>query len=416
MDSILKVIAEKRGNRSTKDLVSFAALVDRELGRTYVNTDCVDNYSDNYIRVRQNSRQFYQCNHNSCLFLTNKSSLIVRHIRRHLKMVDWLYFFSNDWLVLFTQQKPYLCPKDDCKNRFYQKCDLRSHLLRHFDDKPFKCQYQNCDKTYTSRKALSLHNKSHLSLGFVCTKCHNKFSTQWMLNKHFQQKHRQQVSETMTELKNKSKDMEPKEETQQKNCCENRFRPKTSSELRVDPKSCPVSRIKSGFKAKVESKPTTKPVTKLYTELSLSSMRDRIKERFVAESNSFLTTFGLEEVSKYLGKSADTDRFERALNQSLSEILIKIETEALNERKALNEKAEEANQRFVLSMEAIAGLIEIHEFDDTKSRFFRCFACPHYSETIDAIVGHTLKHVFEQFSRYLSNRLNSFDDWQVGHL
>ena len=76
-----------RGNKSDKELVSFETLVDRELSRMYVNTDCVDNYSDNFTRVRQDDRQLYKCKDNSCHFVTNKSSLIVRHIRRHLKMV-----------------------------------------------------------------------------------------------------------------------------------------------------------------------------------------------------------------------------------------------------------------------------------------------------------------------------------------
>ena len=89
MDSILRQINQNNGNKSRKELMElYLNSIDEELNKMYQNMDCVDNYRQNYIKFRQNSRQYYQCVHNSCHFSTNKSSLIVRHIRRHLKLVS----------------------------------------------------------------------------------------------------------------------------------------------------------------------------------------------------------------------------------------------------------------------------------------------------------------------------------------
>ncbi|CAG2116895.1 unnamed protein product, partial [Medioppia subpectinata] len=128
-------------------LPEYVATIDSQLSSMYLNVDCVDNYSQYYHRFRRDGRQHYRCLRDDCHFVTNKSSIAVRHIRRHIN------------------EKPYKCwhkdDNEDCNQQFYQKCDLRVHLMRHFEDKPFKCSQNSCDKCFTTQKALTLHLRRH---------------------------------------------------------------------------------------------------------------------------------------------------------------------------------------------------------------------------------------------------------------
>ena len=114
MNSILRRINQNSGKQSDKELMeTYINLMDEELNKMYAKTDCVDNYQQYFQKFRHNCRQFYQCIQNGCHFSTNKSSLIVRHIRRHLKQVSLSFqlsvcitfcvqtetiFVSNRWL------------------------------------------------------------------------------------------------------------------------------------------------------------------------------------------------------------------------------------------------------------------------------------------------------------------------------
>ncbi|CAG2116803.1 unnamed protein product, partial [Medioppia subpectinata] len=120
---------------------SMAAMADRPALPEYVAT------IDSQLSSIRDGRQHYRCLRDDCHYVTNKSSIAVRHIRRHIN------------------EKPYKCwhkdDNEDCNQQFYQKCDLRVHLIRHYEDKPFKCSQNSCDKCFTTQKALTLHLRRH---------------------------------------------------------------------------------------------------------------------------------------------------------------------------------------------------------------------------------------------------------------
>ena len=178
---------------------------------------------------------------------------------------------------------------------------------------------------------------------------------------------------------------------------ESKLRSKELFKLMAKPK------VENKVKVEVKTKMQSKPMPKRF--VNLISIRDQIKEQLVSHSKAFLVTFGLEEVTKYKA-TCDVSQHERvSFNWNLCDIMTKIETEANNERKAANDRAVEANHQFVKWIENMGSLIEINEFEESKRHFFKCFACTHYSETIEGIVDHILKHISFRLLQFLSNQL-----------
>ncbi len=75
-------------------------------------------------------------------------------------------------------KKQFVCPNDDCKKKFDYKWILDRHINSHFCFKLFKCEYENCNKTYKSKENLTLHIKNkHLGeKPYKCRFCDSRFS------------------------------------------------------------------------------------------------------------------------------------------------------------------------------------------------------------------------------------------------
>ena len=48
---------------------------------------------------------------------------------------------------------------DECNKRFARQNDLKRHLLIHSNSRPFKCEYEGCDKAFRQRSALTIHHR-----------------------------------------------------------------------------------------------------------------------------------------------------------------------------------------------------------------------------------------------------------------
>ena len=81
--------------------------------------------------------------------------------------------------------KPFHCDYPGCKWRFVTQAKLQRHRKSHEKAKPYPCSFNNCDKMFSSSYNLSVHMKSHSRLlDHPCTLCNQKFSSKNSLNEH----------------------------------------------------------------------------------------------------------------------------------------------------------------------------------------------------------------------------------------
>uniref|UniRef100_A0A8B9QNN5 C2H2-type domain-containing protein n=1 Tax=Apteryx owenii TaxID=8824 RepID=A0A8B9QNN5_APTOW len=58
-------------------------------------------------------------------------------------------------------QKPFKCEFDGCDRKFANSSDRKKHSHVHTSDKPYYCKIRGCDKSYTHPSSLRKHMKVH---------------------------------------------------------------------------------------------------------------------------------------------------------------------------------------------------------------------------------------------------------------
>ncbi|KAG7270430.1 hypothetical protein CRUP_035409 [Coryphaenoides rupestris] len=58
-------------------------------------------------------------------------------------------------------EKPFKCEFDGCDRRFANSSDRKKHSHVHTSDKPYNCKVRGCDKSYTHPSSLRKHMKVH---------------------------------------------------------------------------------------------------------------------------------------------------------------------------------------------------------------------------------------------------------------
>ena len=76
--------------------------------------------------------------------------------------------------------KPYKCKL--CDKSFVQKSYLVDHEVIHTNEKPFTCTV--CNKSYAQRASLAHHKKVHASPKLSCNYCDKSFDQKGNLNRH----------------------------------------------------------------------------------------------------------------------------------------------------------------------------------------------------------------------------------------
>ncbi|KAL8615574.1 hypothetical protein ACOMHN_016151 [Nucella lapillus] len=72
-----------------------------------------------------------------------------------------------------------------CNHVFNQKGNLKVHLLTHTDERPWRCDVDNCDKGFRTKESLRRHKLSHMGIKpFECTECKKKFCSAFSLQEH----------------------------------------------------------------------------------------------------------------------------------------------------------------------------------------------------------------------------------------
>ena len=63
--------------------------------------------------------------------------------------------------VCFPGEKPFKCEFEGCDRRFANSSDRKKHSHVHTSDKPYNCKIRGCDKSYTHPSSLRKHMKVH---------------------------------------------------------------------------------------------------------------------------------------------------------------------------------------------------------------------------------------------------------------
>ena len=62
---------------------------------------------------------------------------------------------------MFAGEKPFKCEFLNCDRKFANSSDRKKHMHVHTSDKPYTCKINGCDKSYTHPSSLRKHMKSH---------------------------------------------------------------------------------------------------------------------------------------------------------------------------------------------------------------------------------------------------------------
>ncbi len=78
----------------------------------------------------------------------------------------------------------YHCDFDSCNKAFLSSYSLKVHRRVHTGERPYACNEDGCDKSFNTRYRLTAHNRIHTGETFDCYKCSKQFTTRSDLKKH----------------------------------------------------------------------------------------------------------------------------------------------------------------------------------------------------------------------------------------
>ena len=68
-------------------------------------------------------------------------------------------FFLRARYSFIAGEKPFKCEFEGCDRRFANSSDRKKHSHVHTSDKPYNCKVRGCDKSYTHPSSLRKHMK-----------------------------------------------------------------------------------------------------------------------------------------------------------------------------------------------------------------------------------------------------------------
>ena len=113
-------------------------------------------------------------NFNIACCICQKKFLLRNNLEKHLRNVHGQ-----------GEANKHICPT--CGKQFYYKDDLKNHIQVHEGDLKFKCSELNCDKAYSTLKALRKHNKLTHQVdvdSVTCKICNKRLATKYKLKAH----------------------------------------------------------------------------------------------------------------------------------------------------------------------------------------------------------------------------------------
>jgi uncharacterized Zn-finger protein len=116
--------------------------------------DITKNAKDSVLKIGPKKK--FKCDHQGCTkeFSTKHRQKI--HLQNHVNIFPYLNQIGL---------KPFECKT--CGKKFSENGNLKVHSRIHTSERPFKCQYQNCDASYKVYSHLKDHiNGIHLKLRY----------------------------------------------------------------------------------------------------------------------------------------------------------------------------------------------------------------------------------------------------------
>ena len=101
-------------------------------------------------------------------------------------------------ISILEDQKLLRCDICGKTMKSYQKSLMKNHVRMHKDVRPFQCQFDNCQKSFSSENALKKHSLNH-TRPYVCQVCNKGFSRRYLLMDHFK-KHCKNKPDACTDI------------------------------------------------------------------------------------------------------------------------------------------------------------------------------------------------------------------------
>lgn len=80
--------------------------------------------------------------------------------------------------------QPFKCPVPDCNKAFSEKQNLKTHMLIHFDSRPFACP-KKCGLSFRTKGNMMDHLRRHYNVRpFVCEDCGVGYYRKNILKRH----------------------------------------------------------------------------------------------------------------------------------------------------------------------------------------------------------------------------------------
>lgn len=117
----------------------------------------------------KNDISCFNCNTPGCVFSSPRKSEFIAHMRRNHSL-----------------DRPFKCPWPNCDASFKARCKLKVHQVIHTGERPYRCNWEGCMASFNQSGHLSRHKRSHTGQRYSCTwlGCDKLFSQRHSLKIH----------------------------------------------------------------------------------------------------------------------------------------------------------------------------------------------------------------------------------------